>query len=142
MPGVVVARSDQCRWGQWAVVEEERVHARKRTGWMTSMAEWAKALDGLCKSDDKNADMVNGQAKRTQRYPPALVRIILKVVRCRLRHDRGMSTDALACSLEVGIGLHVDEAALQADSAPDWRSAEMARRYLDVYTGLELRRRA
>ena len=55
---------------------------------MTNMPELIKALDGLCRSTHTHAQMLDGQAKRTERYTPALVRTILKVVRRRLRVRR------------------------------------------------------
>ena len=109
LPGVTVVCGDQCQFGQKAWHQGthgwERRHARKRTGWMTSLRPLAEALSCRCSGEHLHATLIGGTAKETERYPPRLVATILKVLVSHLRSKHGVEVNAM----EVGVGPHVDE---------------------------------
>ena len=141
--GLYLACGDQCAFGQTAWHRNERGQwekrlARKRTGWLTSMRELAVVLSRKCNGQHLHASMIGGTARPTERYPPRLVRAILRTIRNRLRSDRGVAVNAL----EVGIGPHVDEEPLDVlnirDVVIDAIGPSHAESFFDQYTGLEL----
>ena len=105
---VYLVRGDQCMFGQRVTEGGVTMPARKRTGWLTNLAEVAKALGVNCDGKHQHAKMEGGRVTRqAERYPPKLVRAILAAVRLALCRRRGSAINA------VELGTHVDEDPLE-----------------------------
>ena len=127
---VYIARGDQCMFGQKVIDGGETLPARKRTGWLTNLAEVARAVGVKCDGSHKHSKMEGGRVTRqAERYPPKLVRAILAAVRLALRKRRGSAVNA------VEAGTHIDEDPPEAKF--DFSHLDNAKIY-DQYTGVAL----
>ena len=88
-PGVCTVRGPMCRW---ATVATDRRglqgtgYVRKETGWMTNHPGLAELLRGECsnKTEGKpwhrHVHLIGGLTRSAARYPPALVRAVLRAL--------------------------------------------------------------
>jgi hypothetical protein len=168
--GVYVARSDQCSFGLsvTAKVPGKGVvtgPVQKATGWVSNIRELVVSFDKRrCCGGHQHIQLLGlGKVTSgTERYPPSLVRFILRHVSNRLRRDRGIPLNAL----ERGVGTHIDEepvgvafdevcdAAAEADSTMNISEGKVVAgtslpsgvvyfnlesTYIDRYSGLHLK---
>ena len=94
LPGVTLTRTDQCMFGQMAWHKGpsgwERLHARKRTGWLCNVPEIAANLEATCDGTHRHASLLGNTARPTERYPPRLVAAILRGLVAYSRRVAGM----------------------------------------------------
>ena len=57
---------------------------RKETGWLTNSRELAELLGGECSNKARHVHLIGGIAKQAARYPPALVKAVLRTVKAYL----------------------------------------------------------
>ena len=90
LPGVRVAKCDQCMFGQWAWNHAgEEMKVKKATGFMTNCAEIEAELAVQCSGDHEHQPLIGGRAKWCAQYPPKLVAAIIKGLR-RYLLNQGM----------------------------------------------------
>ena len=92
-PDVYTVRGPMCRW---AMVATDRRglqgtgYVRKETGWMTNHPGLAQLLEGECTNNvpgkpwHRHIHLIGGLARPAARYPPALVRAVLKTLKSHL----------------------------------------------------------
>ena len=90
---VYTVQGPMCRW---AMVATDRRglqgtgYVRKETGWMTNHPGLAQLLEGECTNNvpgkpwHRHIHLIRGLARPAARYPPALVRAVLKTLKSHL----------------------------------------------------------
>ena len=107
--GVVLAKGDQCPYGQTSTDSDGfEGLVKKTTGWLTNCLCVAARVSEVCENwklvaEEKHSHvtLMSGRPKGCERYPRALVWAILKGIR------EGLLMQRRVCSLEVGY--HIDE---------------------------------
>ena len=95
--GVRIVRGPMCKWGMTATDRrglQGTGYVRKGTGWMTNHPGLAELLETECTNKTggapwhRHVHLIGGIAQQAARYPPQLVRAVLKCLKRELE-DRG-----------------------------------------------------
>ena len=92
-PDTYLVRGPMCRWEMMATDRrglQGTGYVRKETGWLTNSRELAQLLEGECSNKagkdpwHRHVHLIGGIAKQAARYPPALVKAVLRTVKAYL----------------------------------------------------------
>ena len=102
MPGVEVRKGHQCPFGQTSTDATGEGLVAKPTGWMSNCSEVLDAVAVECSNKSKPAaqhhrhvQLIGGRASAAERYPPRLIKAILRGLR---RHLQTPAKALAACS--------------------------------------------
>jgi hypothetical protein len=105
MPGVEVRKGHQCPFGQTSTDATGEGLVAKPTGWMSNCSEVLDAVAVECSNKSKPAaqyhrhvQLIGGRASAAERYPPRLIKAILRGLR---RHLQTPAKALAACSAEL-----------------------------------------
>ena len=94
LPGVFTVVGPMCHWDMQ--ITDKTGHTgtpRKRTKWVTNSPVLAKTLDVRCSNElgtepiHVHLHLINGLAKQAAKYPPKLVRAVLKALKAQMTQD-------------------------------------------------------
>ena len=97
-PGVYRVRGPMCRWEMTSEDAQGVGLVKKETGWLTSSAELARILSGVCSNAaggrpwHRHVQLINGRASAARAYPPKLVDAILEGIRAQMVLDGELSS--------------------------------------------------
>ena len=124
LPGVSIARCDQCTFGQHTWDSEgNKAYARKRTGFVTNCEEIYENLSRECPGKHRHFPLIGGRALHCAQYPVRLVHAVLRGLKCALVRIGALD------SLEAGPTVEEPCPAAQVD---------YDRVYYDEVTGIHL----
>ena len=125
MPGVEVRRGHQCPFGQRSKDAEGEGLVAKPTGWMSNCSEVLDAVAVECSNRNKPAvqhhghvQLIGGRASAAERYPPRLIKAILRGLR---KHFQTPAKALAACS--AALATLVGSTAPEAEALQDFVSA-------------------
>ena len=137
--GVTVAYGDQCPFGLVVPDEQGDSLAQKPTGWMSNCKEILAEVACVCPNDTKkpgeahrHSTMTGRDMRKAERYPPRLLKAILRGLR---RHIDGRP-DYTIGALDAGPHVDEEEPSLK-DFSGKWIDSDRMEFY-DELTGLEM----